>query len=890
MKHGMTRRQAHIARAAEAKVEKERRRKLHVENQLVASERRRAEAEARKIADLDSKNLPKDMKTLNISRALAVKSIPFWLGSNPRAFDQTMAALNLKNRISLSNTKRNKEGMLSEYRQLYIDSIPSFLESISAEDRPDELNVVLDKLSAVGFSDLQWAKNFRSVSNYHAQYEHYALCIESKRDRIKDRKLNLEKQQKEMDYLLELSQVYGNDSATGDGGDAADMPPTEKIELVGYFRKALAAVSNLFGIKQNPDIFSKSQRPTMTKLDHEILKQKERITKTVENIEATKKHIEKLEQQQKASAATISDEVYNAATQCIEEVLPVITMALAVHVNERHAAMIEQYQTLDAKTDLTKPHEWYLRARMDRRKIIFHGGPTNSGKTYNALLRLKEAKKGLYLGPLRLLAAEVYETLTSAGIYTSLFTGQEKRIVPFSTHAAATVEMAPTDSDFDIVVIDEIQMIADAYRGYAWTRAFLGIRCKEIHLCGGMEAEAIARKIAESCGDEFELHKYERFADLTIASASIAETSGSKGSYRNVQPGDCVVAFSKNDIFAIKREIEETTAHKCCVIYGTLPPETRTEQARRFNNPDSEYKVLVASDAIGMGLNLNIRRIIFNSIYKSDGEAIVRLDHSSIKQISGRAGRRNSPFPNGEVTCRDPKDLPYIRQMLSTEIAPVTKAGLLPTAPHIAMFSESLEKYGLSKDFDKLDKILVQFSDMATVKGDYFLCRQTPMKLIARYLRDLQISIEDKYTLTMAPVQSQNQESMAVLRKFAIKYAASQTAGLTVSMLPKPAKTFDDLSQLCSTYNELELFLWLHNRFPANANVVEQQSALAMKEKAIKYINKGLSDSETLKLDHCYITRDNRLRAHMSKTEKEKGMQVNDLYGEMPPSDELSDM
>jgi len=771
----MTRRQAHIARAAEAKVEKERRRKLHVENQLVASERRRAEAEARKIADLDSKNLPKDMKTLNISRALAVKSIPFWLGSNPRAFDQTMAALNLKNRISLSNTKRNKEGMLSEYRQLYIDSIPSFLESISAEDRPDELNVVLDKLSAVGFSDLQWAKNFRSVSNYHAQYEHYALCIESKRDRIKDRKLNLEKQQKEMDYLLELSQVYGNDSATGDGGDAADMPPTEKIELVGYFRKALAAVSNLFGIKQNPDILSKSQRPTMTKLDQEILKQKERITKTVENIEATKKHIEKLEQQQKASAATISDEVYNAATQCIEEVLPVITMALAVHVNERHAAMIEQYQTLDAKTDLTKPHEWYLRARMDRRKIIFHGGPTNSGKTYNALLRLKEAKKGLYLGPLRLLAAEVYETLTSAGIYTSLFTGQEKRIVPFSTHAAATVEMAPTDSDFDIVVIDEIQMIADAYRGYAWTRAFLGIRCKEIHLCGGMEAEAIARKIAESCGDEFELHKYERFADLTIASASIAETSGSKGSYRNVQPGDCVVAFSKNDIFAIKREIEETTAHKCCVIYGTLPPETRTEQARRFNNPDSEYKVLVASDAIGMGLNLNIRRIIFNSIYKSDGEAIVRLDHSSIKQISGRAGRRNSPFPNGEVTCRDPKDLPYIRQMLSTEIAPVTKAGLLPTAPHIAMFSESLEKYGLSKDFDKLDKILVQFSDMATVKGDYFLCRQTPMKLIARYLRDLQISIEDKYTLTMAPVQSQNQESMAVLRKFAIKYAASQT-------------------------------------------------------------------------------------------------------------------
>jgi ATP-dependent RNA helicase SUPV3L1/SUV3 len=111
--------------------------------------------------------------------------------------------------------------------------------------------------------------------------------------------------------------------------------------------------------------------------------------------------------------------------------------------------------------------------------------------------------------------------------------------------------------------------------------------------------------------------------------------------------GDCIVAFSRNDIFAIKREIENNTSHRCCVIYGSLPPSTRTQQAKRFNDPNSGYDVLVASDAIGMGLNLNIKRIIFNSIFKSDGSAIVRLDHSAIKQISGRAGRRNSPFPDG---------------------------------------------------------------------------------------------------------------------------------------------------------------------------------------------------------------------------------------------------
>jgi ATP-dependent RNA helicase SUPV3L1/SUV3 len=129
------------------------------------------------------------------------------------------------------------------------------------------------------------------------------------------------------------------------------------------------------------------------------------------------------------------------------------------------------------------------------------------------------------------------------------------------------------------------------------------------------------------------------------------------------------VSFSRNDIFAIKREIELGTKYKCCVIYGSLPPQTRTDQARRFNDPDSGYDILVASDAIGMGLNQNIRRIIFNSMYKYTGYRVVRLDHSSVKQISGRAGRRNSPFPEGEVTCRDPEDMEHLKRRMSTEIA-----------------------------------------------------------------------------------------------------------------------------------------------------------------------------------------------------------------------------
>jgi ATP-dependent RNA helicase SUPV3L1/SUV3 len=167
-------------------------------------------------------------------------------------------------------------------------------------------------------------------------------------------------------------------------------------------------------------------------------------------------------------------------------------------------------------------------------KIIFHGGPTNSGKTYNALKRLMKAEKGLYLGPLRLLAAEVYETLTSDGIYTNLFTGQERREIAFSTHASATVEMANTNEEYDVVVIDEIQMIKDTTRGAAWTKALLGLRCKEIHVCGGLEAKSIVQKIAKACGDDFELHRYKRFAPLTVADRSLSSDPNEVGCYKKV--------------------------------------------------------------------------------------------------------------------------------------------------------------------------------------------------------------------------------------------------------------------------------------------------------------------------------------------------------------------
>jgi len=160
----------------------------------------------------------------------------------------------------------------------------------------------------------------------------------------------------------------------------------------------------------------------------------------------------------------------------------------------------------------------------------------------------------------------------------------------------------------------------------------------------------------------------------------------------DVEAGDCVIAFSRRNIHAIKKLIESDGKHSCCVVftqftvhvsdcsevYGALPPESRKQQAYLFNERDNEYNVLVASDAIGMGLNLDIRRIVFSAVEKFDGTRFRYLSIPEVKQISGRAGRYGSVFPDGLITTAARKDIPFIKYTLSCKTLEVKTAGLLP--------------------------------------------------------------------------------------------------------------------------------------------------------------------------------------------------------------------
>ncbi|KAK8718868.1 hypothetical protein OTU49_014410, partial [Cherax quadricarinatus] len=290
-------------------------------------------------------------------------------------------------------------------------------------------------------------------------------------------------------------------------------------------------------------------------------------------------------------------------------------------------------------SDLTNPPNWYSEARALNRKIIFHAGPTNSGKTYHAMEQFLNAESGIYCGPLKLLATEVFNKSNERGTPCDLVTGEERKFSNAdltAKHVACTVEMASLSNPYDVAIIDEIQMIRDPMRGWAWTQALLGLCAKEVHVCGEASAIGLVTELAGATAEEVEVRRYKRLTELTIESYALQ-------SFDNIHPGDCIVCFSKRDIHYVTREIERR-GHEVAVIYGGLPPGTKLAQAFKFNDPNHPCKILVATDAIGMGLNLSIRRIIFYSLIRPSinekGEKEMEtISVSSALQIAGRAGR-----------------------------------------------------------------------------------------------------------------------------------------------------------------------------------------------------------------------------------------------------------
>lgn len=361
--------------------------------------------------------------------------------------------------------------------------------------------------------------------------------------------------------------------------------------------------------------------------------------------------------------------------------------------------------------------------------------------------------------------------------------------------------MLSTEELYEVAVVDEIQMMADSVRGYAWTRAVLGLKADEIHLCGDPSVLKIVRKVCADTGDDLEVHQYERFKPLVVEAKTLL------GDLKNVRSGDCIVAFSRREIFEVKLAIEKFTKHKCCVIYGALPPETRRQQAKLFNEQDNEYDVLVASDAVGMGLNLNIRRVVFYSLTKYNGDKMVPVAASQVKQIAGRAGRRGSVYPDGLTTTFLSDDLDYLIQCLQKPFEEAQKVGLFPCFEQVEMFASQFPDLTFT---DLLNK----FRENCRIDNTYFMCQQDSIKKVANMLERVQgLSLKDRYNFCFAPVNTRDPKAMYHLLRFATHYSQSRRATIAMGMPKGSAKNDTELLDLETKHQVLSMYLWLSHHF-----------------------------------------------------------------------------
>ncbi len=281
------------------------------------------------------------------------------------------------------------------------------------------------------------------------------------------------------------------------------------------------------------------------------------------------------------------------------------------------------------------------KAKQLKRCFVLHVGPTNSGKTHDALEALKAAGNGTYLGPLRLLALEMFDRLNAAGVPCSLLTGEESIPTDGAQVVSSTVELCSFQTHYQVAVIDEAQLITDDERGSAWLKAICCVDADEVHICLAPEALKIVETLVAQFDDPYTVVHHERLVPL--------EYRGRLESFEQLQPYDAVICFSRKNVLSTAAHLERL-GFKASVIYGALPPLARRNEVEKYTA--GETNLIVATDAIGMGISLPIRRVVFAETRKFDGRQTRDLTSGEVRQIAGRAGRYGM-FNLGEVLTMD---------------------------------------------------------------------------------------------------------------------------------------------------------------------------------------------------------------------------------------------
>ncbi|XBW34662.1 hypothetical protein QEN19_000229 [Hanseniaspora menglaensis] len=572
----------------------------------------------------------------------------------------------------------------------------------------------------------------------------------------------------------------------------------------------------------------------------------------------------------------------------------------SLYAHQRSCMLEEHKENETLLKILSNPIHWYPETRLYKRRIILHIGPTNSGKTYNAIERLKTAKgRSFYAGPLRLLAKEIYDRFNdNFKIPCNLTTGESiiEKIDPatgrVSNISSGTTELLAkqiqSGLEYDIVVLDEIQNIGLKQRGFAWCDILLGCKAKELHLCGEPRVVDIIKKICEITKDELVIRNYTRLSTLSM------ETNPLKN-WSELKAGDCIIESSRRKIIDLKFDIERQTKHNVAVVYGGLPLEARLQQSNMFNSGTST--VLVASNAVGVGLNLNINRIIFNDIKRTDGDKMVLFDSSEIRQISGRAGRYNR---DGFVTCIKPKhdgeitidSFKHVKKVLKQENPPINTIYVFPPMNIVSKLFDIFKKkyqYEMGVEFDdkyeryqrffeylsndlikkqqttepifkfKVDEVinkkqlpkLKTLSEMKNLKFfDVLMLMNSPLKF--------QFTVESQFfTRCVEAINENKTETIFSLGlplhilDFFVNYAIDDS-----KLYKEAIRSAEGLKMLSNTirlesleqiYRCLVLFCWLQNRYPNN--FLDTKSVIKLQQRVELMIFYKLSVEPMYKLN-----------------------------------------
>jgi ATP-dependent RNA helicase SUPV3L1/SUV3 len=411
-------------------------------------------------------------------------------------------------------------------------------------------------------------------------------------------------------------------------------------------------------------------------------------------------------------------------------------------------------------------------------RYTLHIGETNTGKTHHALERMKAAESGMYLAPLRLLALEVYDKLNGEGTPCSLKTGEEEKLISEASHISCTVEMFHEKEFYDCIVIDEAQMLNDKDRGFSWYKAITKANAREVHIIGSWSAKEM---ILQLLGDaEIEVYEYNRDIPLEVEKKEFK--------INQVKKGDALICFSRKRVLETASRLENAK-HSVSMIYGSMPPETRKKQVLRFIK--GETSVIVSTDAIGMGLNLPIRRIVFLENEKFDGTRRRLLTSQEVKQIAGRAGRKGI-YNVGKVAFIS--DIRVMKRLLDSEDRPVQTFSIAPTN---AIFERFQNYY---RDLGTFFELWEQFESPNGTKKASLSEEKELYNRIRGTEIEARLSITDLYGFLHLPFSKKEPDLIW-------QWEQTMYAILNHSELPEPKIKKRNLEELELTYKAIGLHL-----------------------------------------------------------------------------------